>query len=94
MFLHTGLHTIDLSGWTFESITNDLWDGVGRGIYYEAGNSSETLRGMGHMFKYSKNLVTVYVSQTGLDSYNMAVENGINTLEMWTGTKIVGFTVK
>ena len=94
MFLHTGLHAIDLSGWTFESVTNDLWEGAGKGIYYETGNSSETLRGMGQMFKYSKYLRTVYVSQTGLDSYNTAVENGINTLEMWTGSKTDSFTVK
>ena len=46
------------------------------------------------MFKKSKYLTAVYISQTGLDSYNAAVERGINTSDMWTGTKITGFTVK
>ena len=94
MFLHTKLHTIDLSGWSFDSITNSLWDGAGKGYYYETGNGSEILRGMGQMFKYSSQLTTVYISQAGLDSFNAAVENGVNTLEMWANTKTDGFTVK
>ena len=94
MFLHTNLRTIDLSGWTFDSITNDRWDDAGHGIYYEYGNSSEALKGFGQMFKYSKYLTTVYISQSGLDSFNKAVESGVNTSDMWFYTETEGFTVK
>lgn len=94
MFLNTELHTIDLSGWTFDSITNDRWEGVGHGIYYEAGNGPDALKGFGQMFKGSKNLTKVYVSRSGLDSFNTAVENGVNIEDMWTNTKVDGFTVK
>lgn len=94
MFLHTNLRTIDLSGWTFNSITNDRWDNAGRGIYYEYGNSSEAMKGFGQMFKYSKYLTTVYISQSGLDSFNKAVESGVNTSDMWFYTETEGFTVK
>ncbi len=95
MFYSTSIHTIDLSGWTFDSITNDLWDGAGRGIYYTTGNDSENLRGLGAMFQYNYFLTTVYVSQSGLDSYNAAVERGVNTQDMWSKSKKVnGFTVK
>lgn len=94
MFLNTKLHTIDLSGWTFDSITNEKWEGAGHGIYYESGNSSETLRGFGQMFKGTKNLTTVFVSQSGLDSFNSAVEREVNTLDMWTDSKTDSFVVK
>lgn len=94
MFLNTKIHTIDLSGWTFDSITNDLWEGAGSGIFYETGNNSETLKGMGQMFKNTSQLKEVYVSYNGLESYNAAVENGVNTLDMWTGSRTDGFTVK
>ena len=94
MFLYTKLYTIDLSGWTFDSITNEHWEGAGRGIYYESGNDSEILRGFGQMFKDTPNLTTVYVSQSGLDSFNAAVEREVNVLDMWTGSKADGFTVK
>ncbi len=94
MFRSTRIHTIDLSGWTFDSITNDQWEGAGRGIFYETGNSGETVRGLGEMFKNAFQLTTVYVSPSGLESFNAAVENGVNTQEMWTGTKVTGFTVK
>ncbi len=94
MFLNTKLHTIDLSGWTFDSITNEKWEGTGHGIYYESGNSSETLRGFGQMFKGTKNLTTVFVSQSGLDSFNSAVEREVNTLDMWTDSKTDSFIVK
>ncbi len=94
MFLNTKIHTIDLSGWIFDSITNDTWEGWGHGIFYEIGNSSELLRGFGQMFKGAKNLNTVYVSQSGLDSFNAAVEREVNTLDMWTNSKTDGFTVK
>lgn len=94
MFLNTKIHTIDLSGWSFDSITNDTWEEWGHGIFYEIGNSSEILRGFGQMFKGTKDLTTVYVSQSGLDSFNAAVEREVNTLDMWTDSKSDGFTVK
>jgi surface protein len=94
MFLRTKLHAIDLSGWTFDSVTNARWDGAGRGIYYESGNDSEVLKGFGQMFKDSKDLTMVYVSQSGLDSFNGVVETGVNIEDMWTGTNAKGFTVK
>ena len=94
MFRATQIRTIDLSGWTFDSITNDSWDGAGRGIYYETGNSTESYRGMGIMFNDTTKLKKVFVSQAGLDSYNKAVERGVSTLNMWVGSKATGFTVK
>ena len=94
MFLNTKIHTIDLSGWTFDSITNEKWEGAGQGIYYETGNGPEHLRGLGQMFKGTKNLTAVYVSQSGLDSFNAAVEREVNTLDMWTDSKTDSFTVK
>ncbi len=95
MFLHTNLRTIDLSGWTFDSITNDSWEGAGKGIYYEYGNHTETVRGLGQMFMHSKYLNTVYLSEAGLNSFNMAVENGINTHNIWYNTQTnESFTMK
>ena len=94
MFLRTQIHTIDLSGWTFDSITNDKWEGTGQGIYYETGNNAESYMGLGGMFHGVKTLKIVYVSQSGLDSYNAAVEREVNTLDMWKGTIANGFTVK
>ncbi len=94
MFLHTKLNTIDLSGWTFDAITNNIWEEAGKGIYYETGNDMDEFRGLGSMFKNSKQLTVVYVSASGLDSFNTAVENGVNTLDMWTKCKAGGFTVK
>ena len=94
MFLHTGLHTIDLSGWTFDSITNDLWEGAGNGIYYETGNKYESMQGLGSMFKNSTKLSAVYISQTGMDSFNTAAENGVNLMDMWSHTKTDRFTVR
>lgn len=94
MFLNTKIHTIDLSSWTFDSITNEKWEGTGHGIYYETGNSSMDRKGFGQMFKDTKNLTTVYVSQSGLDSFNTAVEREVNTMDMWTNSKCKGFTIK
>ena len=94
MFLYTQLHSIDLTGWVFDCITNDRWEGAGRGIYYETGNDPEVLRGFGQMFKNTSHLTTVYVSKAGLDSFNAAVEREVNTLDMWTNSKCDGFTVK
>ena len=93
-FDNNSIRTIDLSGWTFDSITNDLWEGAGSGYYYETGNSATPLRGLGAMFKQTFHLTTVYISKSGMDSYNTAVENGVNTLDMWTHSKTDGFTVK
>lgn len=94
MFLRTQLRTIDLTGWSFDSITNDKWEGTGRGIYYETGNMPKDLKGFGQMFKDTPYLSTVYVSQSGLDSFNAAVEREVNTVDMWTNSKCDGFTVK
>lgn len=94
MFLYTKIHTIDLSGWSFDSITNDLWEGTGSWIYYTTGNASESTKGLGSMFRSTPNLTAVYISQAGLESYNAAVERGVNTLDIWTGSKADGFTVK
>lgn len=94
MFTYTKLNTIDLSGWTFDSITNELWKGANFGIFYETGNDQKALQGFGAMFKNATSLTTVYVSQAGLDSFEAAIENGVNTLDMWTETKTNGFTVK
>ncbi len=95
MFLNTSnLHIIDLSGWNFDSITNEKWEGSGRGIYYETGNDAESYMGLGGMFRGARNLKTVYISQSGLDSFNAAVEREVNTLDMWTRTKANSFTVK
>ena len=94
MFYNTRIHALDLSGWSFDSITNDMWEGTGSGIYYANGNESESTRGFGSMFHHSPNLTTIYISQEGMNSYNAAVERGVNTLDMWTGTKAGGFTVK
>jgi hypothetical protein len=94
MFFGTKMHMLDLSGWTFDSITNDVWEGTGWGIYYATGNSSESMKGFGSMFRYTPNLATIYITQAGMDSYNAAVERGVNTLDMWTATKAGGFTVK
>ncbi len=94
MFRGTQLRTIDLSGWTFNSVTNDSWEGAGKGIYYETGNISAGYKGLGEMFKNTPQLKNVYVSQSGLESFNTAVENSVSTLDMWTGSKSSDFKVK
>lgn len=94
MFYLTKIHTLDLSGWTFDAMTNETWEGTGRGIYYETGNMSEEFKGFGGMFMYTKNLKVVYVSQAGLDSFNAAVERGVYAETMWDHTKLDHFTVK
>lgn len=94
MFFNTRIHTIDLSGWSFDSVTNDLWEGAGSWIYYTTGNSSEETKGLGAMFRSTPNLNAVYISQAGYDSYNAAVQRGVNTLDMWTGSKVNDFTLK
>ncbi len=88
MFRAVKLQTIDLSGWTFDSITNTAWEGAGSGIYYSYGT------GMDIMFKDTVQLDTVYVSQAGFNSFNTAVNNGIDITNMWSGSGASGFTVK
>lgn len=94
MFRGAQIRIIDLSGWTFDSITNDLWDGANKGIFYETGNTLDSCKGLGDMFKSTPNLKAVYVSQSGLDSYNAVVEKGISIVNMWAASAINGFTVK
>ena len=88
MFRATKLETIDLSGWTFDAITNSSWEGAGSGIYYEYSTAMST------MFKDTAQLNTVYLSQLGLDSFNAAVNRGVRTTDMWSGSAISSFTVK
>ena len=88
MFRNTKLEVIDLTGWTFDSITNSKWSGAGSGIYYEY------TTGMGIMFKETPYLNVVYLSQSGLNSFNAAVSRGVKTTDMWTDSAISGFTVK
>ncbi len=93
-FRDTALEIIDLSNWTFDSVINGKWHGAGRGIYYEYGNQYSVSMGMNGMFKESKKLRTVFVSQSGLDSFHVAARNGVNVEDMWTGTLTDGFTLK
>ena len=39
-------------------------------------------------------LLPIKASAVTLGEYEAAVENGVNTLDMWTKTKANGFTVK
>lgn len=95
MFLKTKIHSIDLSGWTFDSVTDDSWEGAGRGIYYEYGNGyGAEVQGFGQMFKDMPELTAVYVSESGLESFNAAVEREVNIEDMWTNSLCSGFTVK
>ena len=94
MFRETAIRVIDMSGWDFSSLTNDRWEGAGTGIFYETGNDTEEFRGMGRMFNGSTQLVAVYVSQEGLETLTAAVENGLNTLNMFVRTRANGFTAK
>ncbi len=95
MFLRTKIRMIDLTGWTFDSIINTKWEGAGHGIYYEYGNGNgKEVQGFGQMFKKTPNLLAVYVSESGLESFNAAVEREVNIEEMWTDSKCAGFTVK
>ena len=95
MFLKTKISKVDLSGWTFDSVTNDRWDGAGKGIYYEYGNGyGAEVQGFGQMFKDMPELTTVYVSESGLESFDTAVEREVNIKDMWTNSMCAGFTVK
>ena len=85
MFRGIKVHTIDLSGWDFSSMTNEAWEGTGDGIYYETGNTSK-YKGMAGMFMDASELEAVYVSTAGLESYLEAVERGVTVTDMWKGT--------
>ena len=87
MFRATKLHYINLTGWTFNSITNDAWDGAGSGIYYETGNTS-SYKGMAGMFLNMPNLEHVYISE------DVSIPVGVDVHDMWGGTTpISDFTV-
>ena len=88
MFRATRLKVIDLSGWTFDAVTNSAWEGAGDDIYYEY------TTGMRIMFKDTPLLQTVYLSADGLASFEAAVERGVAVADMWLGSAISGFTVK
>ena len=94
MFLGTKIRTIDISGWTFESMTNEPWEGAGRGIYYEYGNADKELCGFGRMFGTMWKLQNVFISRESLDSLNAAVNRGVNCQNMWEGSTISDFTVR
>ena len=94
MFVRTKIRTIDLTGWTFESMTNDGWEDAGRGIYYEFGNMMEESRGFGRMFDGATQLRMVWVSQEGYDTFNAAVERGVNTQNMWRHAKTEVFAIR
>lgn len=95
MFLKTKIRTINLSGWTFDSVTNDSWEGAGKGIYYEYGNGyGAAVKGFGQMFKDTPKLTAVYVSESGLESFNAVVEKEVNIEDMWTNSRCAGFTIK
>ena len=94
MFIGTKIRRIDLTGWTFDSITNDPWEGAGKGIYYTYGNEDGQVCGLGQMFSTMWKIERVYLSQESLDSYNRAVERGVNIQDMWSGSKIDSFSVK
>lgn len=95
MFLRTKIRTIDLSGWTFDSIINTKWEGAGEGIFYEYGNGSgKEVKAFGQMFMKTPNLIAVYLSKAGMESFNAAVEREVNIEDMWTDSKCSGFRVK
>ena len=88
------LQKIDLSGWNFDSIINERWEGAGRGIYYETGNDEDAYKGLSWMFNETPHLKMVYISQLGLESFDSAVKRGVNIEHMWTDSKIKDFTIK
>ena len=92
MFRSVKCETIDLSGWTFDSITNNSWPDAGKGIYYESGNRSG-FKGFAGMFLNASKLNTVRVSASGFISYKNAVLYGAATTDMWKGVPEGFFTV-
>ena len=93
MFRAVKLKSIDLSGWTFDSITNDPWPGAGHGIYYESSNLSD-YKGLAGMFLNASELSAVYVSEPGYISYLNTHSRGIITTDMGKGTNTNGFIMK
>ena len=93
MFLKTKISKVDLSGWTFDSVTNDRWEGAGKGIYYECGNHGD-MTGFCQMFKDTPELTTVYISESGLESFNAALKREVSIEDMWTNSSCTGFTAK
>ena len=93
MFLKTKISKVDLSGWTFDAITNDRWEGAGKGIFYECGNHGD-MTGFCQMFKDTPELTAVYVSGSGLKSFDAALEREVNIEDMWTNSSCAGFTAK
>ena len=88
------LQKIDLSGWNFDSIINERWEGAGRGIYYETGNDEDAYKGLSWMFNETPHLKMVYISQLGLESFDSAVKRGVNIEHMKKKKKIKDFTIK
>ncbi|MBR5389180.1 BspA family leucine-rich repeat surface protein [Candidatus Saccharibacteria bacterium] len=84
----SSLQVIDLSGWNFDTLTNEAWDGAGEGIYYAYST------GMRTTFKNTTNLQTVYISQPSLNSYNAAISRGVEMTDQWSGSNISSFTIK
>ncbi|MBR3494092.1 MAG: BspA family leucine-rich repeat surface protein [Clostridia bacterium] len=93
-FRATKLTTIDLSGWTFDALTNDAWEGAGNGIYYEFGNQSAAYRGLGILFKDTPLLTTVRMDPAALRSFYAALSRGITVKDMWSGSRADFFTVR
>ena len=95
MFRGIKTEAIDLSGWTFESITNDRWPGAGDGIYYESGNTSG-YKGMAGMFLNASRLQNVYISREGYDLLQekpAEEDDPIDMTDMWKGTLTEDFSI-
>jgi len=92
MLRATRLTTVDLTGWVFDSATNSNWPGSGEGMYYETGNRS-SYKGLSGMFLNMSRLQNVYLTQAGKDSFDAAVERGVNVTKLWEGSPISDFTV-
>ncbi len=92
MLRATRLTTVDLTGWVFDSATNSNWPGSGEGMYYETGNRSG-YKGLSGMFLNMPRLQNVYLTQAGKDSFDAAVERGVNVTKLWEGSPISDFTV-
>ena len=92
MLRATRLTTVDLTGWVFDSATNSNWPGSGEGMYYETGNRS-SYKGLSGMFLNMPRLQNVYLTQAGKDSFDAAVERGVDVTKLWEGSPISDFTV-
>ncbi len=93
MLRDTRLRTVDLTGWTFSAVTNDLWDTRDSSIYYTAGNAANSaFHGLAGMFMDMPLLQEVLLSRDGLDSFGAAAARGVDTSDLWTGSPVSGFT--